>query len=323
MGDEKRISQPHDRLFKRLLEEPGVAGALLRERLPPKLVEKLADAEPELIPGTYVGKKLRETRSDRLYRLRLRDGETAYLYCLVEHKSAPDPWIALQLLGYLTEIWQRLAPESKRPGKLPLVVPLVVYHGKTRWKGPRRFAEGLAFGEELWPGVLDFPFEVLDVGHVEPPALSADPGLRGGLLLLRYALRLPREGSLEALVRMLEDLRTLSDAFLAEAGPYMFRQYATVPREVLREAIRRGMPEKEEQMLSRAVRETLEEGRAEGRVEGRAAGMAKVLRRQLERRHGALDEATVARIQSASEEELDRWTDRVLEARTLEEVFGP
>ena len=30
------VTHPHDRLFKGLLDQPGAAGALLRERLPPK-----------------------------------------------------------------------------------------------------------------------------------------------------------------------------------------------------------------------------------------------------------------------------------------------
>ena len=35
-------------------------------------------------------------------------GDEVYIYVLLEHKSAPDPEIGVQLLGYLAEIWRRL-----------------------------------------------------------------------------------------------------------------------------------------------------------------------------------------------------------------------
>ena len=36
-----RLIRRHDQFFKRLLEQPGAAGALLRERLPPEIAKLL------------------------------------------------------------------------------------------------------------------------------------------------------------------------------------------------------------------------------------------------------------------------------------------
>ena len=55
--------------------------------------------------------------------------------------------------------------------------------------------------------------------------------------------------------------------------------------------------------------------------EGRLDGQLKTLIRLLTRRFGTLDKATEARLQGATQGELDRWTDSILTARTLEEVF--
>jgi hypothetical protein len=62
--------------------------------------------------------------------------------------------------------------------------------------------------------------------------------------------------------------------------------------------------------------------RAEGRVEGRVEGQARVLIRLLTRRFGKLDAALVQRLESASSEELDLITDRVITAPTLADVFS-
>ena len=64
-----------------------------------------------------------------------------------------------------------------------------------------------------------------------------------------------------------------------------------------------------------------QQGRLEGQQEGRLEGQLKTLVRQLARRFGTLDKATEARLQGATQGELDRWTDSILTARTLEEVF--
>jgi len=76
-------------------------------------------------------------------------------------------------------------------------------------------------------------------------------------------------------------------------------------------------------------REGLEEGRLEGKREGRLEGKregkleggAAVFERLLTRRFGPLDEATRSRIRGADLEQLERWTDRLLDAPTLTAVF--
>jgi hypothetical protein len=65
------------------------------------------------------------------------------------------------------------------------------------------------------------------------------------------------------------------------------------------------------------------EGRQEGRQEGRLEGETLLLQRLLVRRFGPLPAGVVARIAAATVEEIETWGDRVLDARTLDEVFRP
>lgn len=55
--------------------------------------------------------------------------------------------------------------------------------------------------------------------------------------------------------------------------------------------------------------------------EGRQEGEQNILQRQLVRRFGPLDAATEQRLRQATSEELERWSDNILDASTLEEVF--
>jgi hypothetical protein len=65
-----------------------------------------------------------------------------------------------------------------------------------------------------------------------------------------------------------------------------------------------------------------DEGLKEGRDEGLKEGGRNLLLRQLRARFGELPAAVVARIDAADVAELERWGERVLGARTLDEVLG-
>ena len=64
-----------------------------------------------------------------------------------------------------------------------------------------------------------------------------------------------------------------------------------------------------------------QQGRQEGREEGVLMGQAGLLQRQLQRRFGDLSPTTLKRLNQATQEQLDRWGMRVLEAQKLSEVF--
>ncbi len=74
-------------------------------------------------------------------------------------------------------------------------------------------------------------------------------------------------------------------------------------------------------MLAERVKTWTEEWKQQGRQEGRQAGEAMVLRRLLTRRFGPLPPWADDRLALAGEAELESWTDRVLEANSLEEVM--
>jgi hypothetical protein len=66
--------------------------------------------------------------------------------------------------------------------------------------------------------------------------------------------------------------------------------------------------------------------RAEGLADGRAEGEAKLLKlvlKQLGVRFGPLSEATRARVEAATVEQLETWGERILGAPTLDDVLAP
>lgn len=135
------VQNPHDRLFKKILGSQENAIDFFLE-LPAEVLAHmdLATLHPE--EKSYVDESLRESYSDLLYSVKLRDtagfAHDGFLYLLMEHKSTPDRFTALPLLHYMTMIWKSVAEHpTTQPGhdspQLPMILPLVLYHGETAW----------------------------------------------------------------------------------------------------------------------------------------------------------------------------------------------
>jgi hypothetical protein len=76
-----------------------------------------------------------------------------------------------------------------------------------------------------------------------------------------------------------------------------------------------------ERLRSEGMARGLEQGIEKGMAEGMQTGERAVLIRQLSRRFGSLSAETLSRLDNANQQQLEAWADRILDARTLEEVF--
>ncbi len=73
------------------------------------------------------------------------------------------------------------------------------------------------------------------------------------------------------------------------------------------------------QEMNVMLAERLEEWAHAYKAEGEALALQKLLRK----RFGAVPAEVLAKIASASLEQLDTWLDQVLDARSLDDIFGP
>ena len=87
---------------------------------------------------------------------------------------------------------------------------------------------------------------------------------------------------------------------------------------VERLAIERGL----QKGMAEGLEKGMEKGLEKGREEGRAQGSASILLRQLNRRFGPLSADVTRRLAQSTPEQLEIWAERVLDARTIDEVFA-
>jgi predicted transposase YdaD len=328
------VGQPHDALFRFVFGKPVHAASELRAVLPAPLVARLDLAGLRLVNGSFVDEELNNRHADVLMRTRL-DGREAFIYALIEHQSSPDPMMPLRMLRYVMRIWDRYLQEHPKAKRLPMIVPLVVYQGARRWTYPVELSELLDVDAETGRLAGEFlprfRFVLDDLTQLDRSALRARPvttPVRLTVRLLRIVSTHPSDAVAAVDSDDLDDLREVLRypdwrELLAALLKYIEVASETPPHRLAWLAAQIG-PEAEEVYVTTADMLRAEgraEGEAKGRAEGRAEGAATVLVRQLTRRFGPIPDTVRERIDTATLAQLEAWSDRVLDASTLDDVI--
>jgi len=316
-----RLDSPHDKLVKEAFGSTEAMRGLLRSILPEAIVSLLDLDTLAPIPGSFIDEELASSHSDLLFSVSLAR-RPALVYVLIEHKSKSDRWVVLQLLRYGVRVWDRFLRDHPRAERLPPIVPIVVCHDPMGWSAPRRFADLLD------PAASEIPELARLTPHFEAVIddlnLATDDQLLAramGLFATLAAIFLRDARTPSRVVPMLGRVASLLGELLrAPDGPRavaVLLRYLSLVADAdvaeITQVIQRTVPEAKELIMTIA-----EQLRQQGVQQGRLT----TLRRLLELRFGALDAELVARLDTADAEALDRFTELVLIASSLDEVFA-
>jgi predicted transposase/invertase (TIGR01784 family) len=275
----------------------------------------------ERVSGSYVTPQLRSRESDVVWRVRWKGGDWLYVYLLMEFQSTVDPFMALRMMVYLGLLYQDLLQQRQltRSGKLPPVLPLVLYNGPGPWGAVRDLAELI----ETVPGGLEqyrpqLRYCLLDEARIADSELESLRNLAAALF------RLEKSHGPEDIERVLTALiEWVQEPDLAE----LRRSFTTWIVEVLLPARAPGMTipqvtdlQEVKSMLAERVVEWTREWEQQGLEKGleKARG---VLLRDLERRFGPLPENVRRRVEAiASIEDLTELTLRAGAATSIESL---
>ncbi len=317
----KPASNPHDSLFRALLDDPGRAAVVVRELLPPAIAALMAPEPPRLLDGSFIDETLADSQSDRLFEVALASGGAAFVYVLMEHKSHVDPRTPLQLLSYMVRIWDRHAQgKVDRLRALPPIIPIVVYHGASRWTVSDTLLDCVDTRDDsaLRDYVRALRYEVHDLGRRADDRLSASNDVAAVWLALKHVSR--DNAPPEAIIRVMA--RLTDGTLLAEQiVRYILDRQQWIDADRWKQFAFEAKPGMEENMVSLAAQEWLSQGKAEGMAEG-----VKVARRDdlldiLEARFGPVDQSVRARLADMSAEELRPLLRRAATAPTIAGVF--
>lgn len=125
----------YDRSYTVLFSNKEIFRQLLTTFVHEAWVRQLDFSVCELVKGNFVSKKYKKTFTDLLYKVKLR-GRDFYIVVLLEFKSKPAWFVAVQMAGYILDFYRHLLDSEKRLRKLPPVFPILLYSGNKPWPAP-------------------------------------------------------------------------------------------------------------------------------------------------------------------------------------------
>ena len=112
----------------------------------------------------------------------------------------------LQLLEYMVKIW-RLGQKQGGCGKLPIVVPLVLYHGRSRWRINEDFLSGFNGPvEALVEYIPDFRYVLYDLSEYSDDEIKGTVMARVTMLLLKHVFEPDLADRLPNIFSLLKEL---------------------------------------------------------------------------------------------------------------------
>jgi len=346
-------STPHDAIFRGVLGQPEHARGTLRSAMPAAVAEALDWPTLAQCPGSFVDPALNERHTDLLFSVAWRDGGQALAYMLFEHQSTPDRLMGFRLLRYLVRIWERWLADHPRAKALPVIIPVVLYHGDERWSAPVAFDAMFdvpdAVRPALAPHLVQFTYLLDDLSAIPDDQLRARAMTALARLVeacLKHARTRPdlieilsswadvvrdvvaAPDGLEALALVMRYILVVNDhvevealqAFLERvAGPEAKDTIMTAGQRLIEQGEQLGLKKGEELGLKKGEELGLKKGEELGLKKGERA----VLLRLLRQRFGSQVSSDIEqRLAAASAEQISTWIERILQVATLAELLA-
>jgi hypothetical protein len=317
----------HDSSYRLFFSNARMVRDLLREILGEAWVALIDLASAERVHSSFTSKGRKNRESDVIWKFRRKDSdEPVYVYILLEFQSRPDRYMSVRAMTYMGLFYESLIAEGRLPpsGKLPLVIPIVIYNGIGPWGPALELSELI---ERLDPSAEQYVprlrYRLIHESQVPLELLEASDSPVADLFRLErskawndIALAVPR---LREHVRPEDEpLRLAFESWLRGVLlPRLVIPPDELPARLTLEDIETMLAER----IDEWNRQLEERGVQKGRQEGRQEGEAKALLRLLEKKLGHLDQEARDRISKADADLLLEWIDRAVTATSLSDVF--
>ncbi len=179
----KKIKLGHNDYFQQQFQKIEFAVSFFKEYLPKEIVRQMDFKTLRLAPGNFVGKALRNRRSDVLYDVQI-GGKKALFYIHLEHQRSPDKKMAFRMLIYTVRIWEQFELQYPRKS-LPLIYPMVVYQGKKRWTSPLTVHDFIDVPEFLKPYCPQMTYDLMDLSSLKDEDIQGELFQQLVLLIMR------------------------------------------------------------------------------------------------------------------------------------------
>ena len=322
------MNKVHDSSYKFLFSNPEFVRDLIMGFIPDDWLHSLDYATLEKVPGSYITDDFKQREDDIVWRVKV-GGEWVYLYLLMEFQSSVDKYMALRMMVYVGLLYQDLIKRGEMlvDGRLPPILPIVLYNGSQRWSAATDIAELIP----AVPGLVSefkpsLKYLLIDENAYSTSELSSLRNLVAAVFRFEQAQSPTSiEDIINLLIEWLADRPDLKRMFALWIRATLMRKpnYSILLPQIddLQE-IKVMLADRLEEWAHGYMAEGELKGKQQGLQEGKQQGEMLALQRLLAKRFGVIPVETVALLSHASLEDIERWFDRAIDAKELSAVFN-
>ena len=325
------MSKIHDSSYKFLFSNPELVRDLIMGFIPDDWLHSLDYATLEKVPGSYISDDFQQREDDIVWRVKV-GGEWLYLYLLIEFQSSVDKYMALRIMVYVGLLYQDLIKRGEvlTDGRLPPILPIVLYNGSKRWMAATDIADLIP----AVPGLVEQFKPKLKYLLIDENAYS-DTELASLNNLVAAVFRFEQSDGLETVQDLVSllivwlddriDLRRMFALWIRAALMRNNNYNIILPQVDDLLEIKVMLSERIEQWALAYIAEGELKGKLEGelkgKLEGKHEGEMLALQKLLSKRFGAIPADITRLIANAPLEAIERWFDRAIDAQQLADIF--
>jgi predicted transposase/invertase (TIGR01784 family) len=276
----------HDKLFKRTFKDIDLFKSVLNFYLPTEIKDKLKLETLSLrelstnfirsiavVLGEEVGvdksiERLKEEIADLVFMCETKQGGEALLINHIEHQSTPDRHFALRNAVYDISVLKDYVDENK-PKEYPLVISLLIYHGK---RSPYPYPLNILNmfkDKELAKNYFLKPI-LVDYGQIDDRELLLHGELSSAEIALKHAFdqQIPQD-VIDIFIKSIKNCTKIE--LRHEIFNYTLRTWDTSAKQMLDGYIK-ALPE-DEGFIMTAAQQLIEKGMQKGLQKGMQQGM--------------------------------------------------
>ena len=292
------IAKAHDHFFRSAMSDKRVAKEFFEAHLDADL-RRIVDLEcMELQSGTFIDDFRQESIADILFKTKI-DGRKAYLYLLVDHQSQADELMPVRVLKYTCNIIDQHIKEvgkKKIPLKIPLIVPMVIYHGNKPWTYSTNINDLIGAPKNLVDTYFLKPFTLIDLSKIDDEILKKKTWAGVMELTLKDIFKRDMLPYLTGIVTLLKQLERTDKVFVENVLIYILDR-GEINKEELTYLIKNEFSKDIEDKIMTVAEQLKAEGMKEGIKEDRIIIAKRLLSAQA-------DDAFISKITELSLEQI-------------------
>jgi predicted transposase/invertase (TIGR01784 family) len=223
----------------------------------------------------------------------------------------------------MVRIWELYLKQHKKAGTLPVILPIVIYHGSTNWRVDKNFMSLFSAPDYVKEFIPDFEYNLRDISHLPDEEIKGEVFVQVMLKTLKYTFNPDLKQKLPEILQLFGELKDKNKGteylevllrYLGGGMKFTGNELRESVKQILEEGgdlmtiVEKWMKEEREKGMEKGMEKGLEKGMEKGMRKGMRQVTMEVIKNSLK---AGLSTRTIERITGLSVDDINRLKEKM------------